>query len=80
VHTKKHILEIIALAERKRLVIISDEIYEFFTMPNVEYHSFAQLSENVPVLGMLWMNFSMVINSQKAHKHYENRELFVHKK
>ncbi|KAL7026896.1 hypothetical protein ACKWTF_005219 [Chironomus riparius] len=50
VHSKKHILEIIALAERNRLVIISDEIYEFFTMPNVEYHSFAELSENVPVL------------------------------
>lgn len=52
VHSKQHILDIIAIAERNMLPIISDEIYEFFTMPDVEYYSFAQLSENVPVLGM----------------------------
>lgn len=51
VHSRQNILEIIAVAERNKLPIISDEIYEFFTMPEVEFHSFAQLSENVPVLG-----------------------------
>lgn len=51
VHSKEHILEIIAVAERNKIPIISDEIYEFFTMPDVEFHSFAELSENVPVIG-----------------------------
>lgn len=50
VFSREHLLEIIAVAERHNLPIISDEIYEFFAFPGVEYHSLSSLSNNVPVL------------------------------
>lgn len=50
VFSKEHILEILAIAERHKLPIISDEVYEFFVFPGVEFHSVAALSKNVPVL------------------------------
>lgn len=50
VFSREHLLEIIDVAERHNLPIISDEIYEFFTFPGVEYHSLSSLSKNVPVL------------------------------
>lgn len=50
VFSKKHILEILEIAERHRLPIISDEVYEYLVHPGVEYHPVASLSENVPVL------------------------------
>ncbi|CRK96860.1 CLUMA_CG009926, isoform A [Clunio marinus] len=50
VFSKEHILEILEIAERHKLPIISDEVYEFFTFPGVEYHSFSSLSKNVPIL------------------------------
>jgi tyrosine aminotransferase len=50
VFSKKHILDILALAERHQVPIISDEIYEFFVFPGVEYYSLAELSKNVPIL------------------------------
>lgn len=50
VFSKEHLLEIIEIAERHKLPIISDEIYEFFTFSGVEFHSIAALSKNVPVL------------------------------
>lgn len=50
VFSKKHMLDILALAERKGLIIISDDIYEHFVFPGVKYYSFASLSKNVPVL------------------------------
>lgn len=50
VFSKEHTLEIIAIAERHKLPIISDEIYEFLVFPGEEFHSFATLSKNVPVL------------------------------
>lgn len=50
VFNKKHILEILEIAERHRLPIISDEVYEFFTFPGVKFHSVSSLSKNVPVL------------------------------
>lgn len=50
VFSKNHIEEILEVAERHKLPIISDEVYEFFTFPGVEFHSFAALSKNVPVL------------------------------
>lgn len=46
----QHILEILKIAERHLLPIISDEIYEFFVFPDVQFHSFASLSINVPIL------------------------------
>ena len=50
VYSKEHILEIIAIAERHKLPIIADEVYEYFVFPGNEFHSFASLSENVPIL------------------------------
>lgn len=50
VFSKKHILDILAVAERNGLILISDDIYEHFVFPGVEYHSFASLSKNVPIL------------------------------
>lgn len=47
---REHLLEIIDIAERHNLTIISDEIYEFFTFGTVEFHSLSSLSRNVPVL------------------------------
>lgn len=48
--SEKNILDVIAIAERHRLPIISDDIYEHFVFPGVQYHSVASLSKNVPVL------------------------------
>lgn len=45
-----HILEILAIAERYKIPIIADEVYEFFTFPGVKFHSIASLSKEVPVL------------------------------
>jgi tyrosine aminotransferase len=50
VFSKEHILDILKIAERHKLPIISDEVYEFFTFPGVAFHSVASLSKNVPVL------------------------------
>jgi tyrosine aminotransferase len=47
---REHILDILKIAERHKLPIISDEVYEFFTFPGVVFHSVASLSKNVPVL------------------------------
>lgn len=50
VFTAEHILAVLAIAERHRIPIIADEIYEHFVFRNVEYHSISSLSKNVPVL------------------------------
>lgn len=50
VFSRLHLLEIIAIAERHNLTIISDEIYEYFTFGDVEFHPLSSLSKNVPVL------------------------------
>lgn len=50
VFSKEHILDIIEIAERYRLPIISDDIYEHFVFPGVQYHSVASLSKNVPII------------------------------
>jgi tyrosine aminotransferase len=50
VFSREHILEILKIAERHKLPIISDEVYEFFTFPGVKFHSVASLSKNVPIL------------------------------
>lgn len=50
VFSREHILDILKIAERHQLPIISDEIYEFFVFPGVEYFSIAELSKYVPVL------------------------------
>lgn len=50
VFSEEHILEILKIADRHRLPIIADEVYEFFTFPGVKFHSIASLSKEVPVL------------------------------
>lgn len=50
VHSKEHLLDILEIAERHKLPIISDEVYEFFTFPGVKFHSTSSLSNNVPIL------------------------------
>lgn len=50
VYSKEHMLDILNIAERHRVPIISDEVYEFFAFPGVQFHSFASLSKNVPIL------------------------------
>lgn len=50
VFSRQHMLDIISIAERNGLVLISDDIYEHFVFPGVEYYSFASLSKNVPIL------------------------------
>jgi tyrosine aminotransferase len=50
VFSRDHIMDILEIAERYRLPIISDDIYEMFVFPGVEYCSVASLSKNVPIL------------------------------
>lgn len=50
VFSKKHILDIIAIAEKHKLPIIADEIYEHMTYPGVAFHAISSLSKNVPIL------------------------------
>ena len=50
VFSKEHILEILDIAEKHKLPIISDEVYEYFTFPGVKFHSTSSLSKNVPIL------------------------------
>lgn len=49
VFSRSHIMDIIAIAEKYKIPIISDEVYEHFVFPGVEYHSVGSLSKNVPV-------------------------------
>lgn len=50
VFTARHIRQILEIAEKHRVPIIADEIYEHFVFPDVEYCSISSLSKNVPVL------------------------------
>ncbi|KAG5682904.1 hypothetical protein PVAND_012222 [Polypedilum vanderplanki] len=50
VFSLQHMFEIIDIAERHCLPIISDEIYEFVTFGDVKHYSFASVSKNVPIL------------------------------
>lgn len=50
VFSKQHILDLLEIAERHRLPIISDEVYEFMAFPGETFQSLASLSENVPIL------------------------------
>lgn len=48
--SKEHILNILKVAEKHSLPIIADEIYEDMVFSNQTYTSFAQVSENVPII------------------------------
>eukprot|EP00386_Alphamonas_edax_P008223 GDKI01027024.1.p1 GENE.GDKI01027024.1~~GDKI01027024.1.p1 ORF type:complete len:460 (-),score=161.58 GDKI01027024.1:76-1404(-) len=48
--SKQHIMDILKVAEKNELPVIADEIYANMVFPGTTYHSFASLSENVPIL------------------------------
>ena len=50
VFSKEHIENIIKIAEKHQLPIISDEIYEDMVFPGIKFVSFAEVSTNVPIL------------------------------
>jgi len=50
VYSKEHLLDILEVAERHKLPIIADEVYEFFTFPGVQFYPLASLSKNVPII------------------------------
>ena len=50
VFSKQHIQKILRIAERYRVPIIADEVYERFVFPGVKYHPMSSLSKNVPIL------------------------------
>lgn len=50
VFSANHIQDILSIAEKYCIPIITDEVYEDIVFPNVEYHSVSSLSKNVPVL------------------------------
>lgn len=50
VFSRQHILDVLAIAERHRVPIIADEIYENIVFPGHEFHAIASLTDEVPVL------------------------------
>ena len=50
VYSKKHLLDILAVAERHFLPIIGDEIYDGMVFKGQQFYSLASLSKNVPIL------------------------------
>ncbi|GFS03954.1 tyrosine aminotransferase [Elysia marginata] len=50
VFSEEHIQDILNTVSRYRLPLIADEIYEHFVFSGFKYHSFASLSQDVPVL------------------------------
>ncbi|XP_065196691.1 tyrosine aminotransferase-like [Sycon ciliatum] len=50
VYSKEHLLEIVAVAEKHRLPIITDEIYGGVVFGGAEFHALASLTDRVPIL------------------------------
>lgn len=50
VYTRAHLAAIVEIAERARVPIIADEIYEHFVFPDREFYPLAAVSRNVPIL------------------------------
>ena len=50
VFSKEHQLEIIKIAQEFKLPLICDEVYYGQVFPGQEFHSFANLDTNVPML------------------------------
>lgn len=49
VFSEKHILEILSIAEKYKVPIIADEVYEGMTFSDVKFTSFGELTTNVPI-------------------------------
>eukprot|EP00795_Rhopilema_esculentum_P001117 gene1117-15457_t len=52
VYSKEHLLQLIGIAERHRLPIISDEIYAYSVFKNETFYPIASLTTTVPVLAL----------------------------
>ncbi len=50
VFSREHMLAILDVAERNRVPVIADEIYEHFVFPGIEYLPLASLTKEVPIL------------------------------
>nr|XP_006816454.1 PREDICTED: tyrosine aminotransferase-like [Saccoglossus kowalevskii] len=50
VYSKEHLLQILAVAEKHKLPIVSDEIYADFVFPGEKYYNLAGLTSEVPIL------------------------------
>lgn len=50
VFEREHILEFLSIAERYRIPVIADEIYEDLVFPGNTFHAIASLTDEVPVL------------------------------
>ena len=50
VYTKAHLLEILAVAERKKVPIISDEIYAYMVFSSFTFFPMAALTKEVPII------------------------------
>ena len=48
--SREHIRDIISLAESRNIPIIADEIYEHMVFGGTRYTSFAEISDNVPII------------------------------
>lgn len=52
VHPKEHLIDVLALAKKKGIAVVADEIYNGMVYPNVEFVSIGHLTEEVPVITM----------------------------
>ncbi|KAH3772763.1 tyrosine aminotransferase-like isoform X2 [Dreissena polymorpha] len=52
VYSKEHLLDILKIADRNKVPIIADEIYEHFVFSGSEYHPMASLTDSVPILSV----------------------------
>ncbi|XP_065196692.1 tyrosine aminotransferase-like [Sycon ciliatum] len=50
VYSKEHLLEIVAVAEKHHLPVVSDEIYGGVVYGGAEFHALASLTDRVPIL------------------------------
>eukprot|EP00922_Rhytidocystis_sp_ex-Travisia-forbesii_P018524 GHVS01027505.1.p1 GENE.GHVS01027505.1~~GHVS01027505.1.p1 ORF type:complete len:455 (-),score=16.96 GHVS01027505.1:58-1422(-) len=50
VYSKKHLLDVIKIARKHNVLIISDEIYANMSFPGRKFHSLSSLSSNVPII------------------------------
>jgi tyrosine aminotransferase len=50
VYSREHLLDILRVAEQRRLPIIADEVYAGMVFSGTAFHALASLSTNVPVL------------------------------
>ncbi|KAF4526292.1 hypothetical protein B566_EDAN013653 [Ephemera danica] len=50
VYSREHLADIVTVAERARVPIIADEIYEHFVFSDQQFHPMASVSRNVPIL------------------------------